>query len=51
MTYSVVARDEVSGAIGIGCESHFFAPGASVTWTEPGVGVVATQAFLDPRYG
>ena len=44
-------RDEISRAIGVGCESHFFAPGASVTWTEPGVGVVATQAFVDPRYG
>ena len=51
MTYSVVARDDVSGAIGIGLELHFFAPGASATWAEPGVGVVATQAFLDPRYG
>jgi uncharacterized Ntn-hydrolase superfamily protein len=51
VTYSIVARDEVSGAMGIGCESHFFAPGASVTWAEPGVGVVATQSFVDPRYG
>ena len=51
MTYTIVARDDRSGAIGIGCESHFFAPGASVTWTEPGVGAIATQAFGDPRYG
>ena len=51
MTYTIVARDDRSGAIGIGCESHFFAPGASVTWTEPGVGAIATQAFVDPRYG
>lgn len=51
MTYSIVARDPVSGALGVACESHFFAPGASVTWAEPGVGAVATQAFVDGRYG
>ena len=51
MTYSIVARDEASGAMGVACQSHFFAPGAVVTWAEPGVGVVATQAFVDGRYG
>lgn len=51
MTYSIVARDERTGRLGVACQSHFFAPGASVTWAEPGVGVVATQAFVDGRYG
>jgi uncharacterized Ntn-hydrolase superfamily protein len=51
VTYSIVARDEQSGAMGVACQSHFFAPGAVVTWAEPGVGVVATQAFVDGRYG
>lgn len=51
MTYSIVARDPESGQLGVACQSHFFAPGASVTWAEPGVGAVATQAFVDGRYG
>jgi uncharacterized Ntn-hydrolase superfamily protein len=51
MTYSIVARDPDTGQLGVACESYFFAPGASVTWAEPGVGAVATQAFVDGRYG
>ncbi|MGD9986222.1 DUF1028 domain-containing protein [Pseudonocardia sp.] len=51
MTYSIVARDEATGHLGVACESHFFAPGAGVTWAEPGVGAIATQAFIDGRYG
>lgn len=51
MTYSIVARDPVTGQLGVACESHFFAPGAGVTWARPGVGAIATQAFIDGRYG
>lgn len=51
MTYSIVARDERTGQLGVACESHFFAPGAGVTWARPGVGAIATQAFIDGRYG
>lgn len=51
MTYSIVARDELTGRLGVACESHFFAPGASVTWARPGIGAIATQAFIDGRYG
>ncbi|GAA4538447.1 DUF1028 domain-containing protein [Pseudonocardia xishanensis] len=51
MTYSIVARDEATGQLGVACESHFFAPGAGVTWARPGVGAIATQAFIDGRYG
>ncbi|MYW90678.1 DUF1028 domain-containing protein [Amycolatopsis rubida] len=51
MTYSIVARDESTGQLGVACQSHFFAPGASVTWAAPGVGAIATQAFVDGRYG
>ncbi|GAB3395011.1 DUF1028 domain-containing protein [Amycolatopsis echigonensis] len=51
MTYSIVARDERTGQLGVACQSHFFAPGASVTWAVPGVGAIATQAFVDGRYG
>jgi uncharacterized Ntn-hydrolase superfamily protein len=51
MTYSIVARDPATGQLGVACESHFFAPGASVTWARPGIGAIATQAFIDGRYG
>lgn len=51
MTYSIVARDTATGQLGVACESHFFAPGAGVTWARPGVGAIATQAFIDGRYG
>jgi len=45
-TFSVVARDPVSGALGIGVASHSFAVGSRVPWAEPGTGVLATQAFV-----
>ncbi|HEX3826350.1 MAG TPA: DUF1028 domain-containing protein [Sporichthyaceae bacterium] len=51
MTYSIVARDEATGQLGVACESHFFAPGGPVLWARPGVGAIATQAFIDGRYG
>ncbi|HEY9315157.1 DUF1028 domain-containing protein [Williamsia sp.] len=51
MTYSIVARDPVTGSFGTACQSHFFAPGASVTWARAGYGAVATQAFVRGGYG
>lgn len=51
MTYSIVARDEQTGQLGVACESHFFAPGAGVTWAQPGIGAIATQAFINGAYG
>jgi uncharacterized Ntn-hydrolase superfamily protein len=45
-TFSVVARDPVSGTLGIGVASHSFAVASHVPWAEPGTGVVATQAFV-----
>src|SRR5262245_53784509 len=51
MTYSIVARDEHSGALGVAVQSATFAVGPTVAWARPGVGAVATQAFADPAYG
>ncbi|BBY64980.1 DUF1028 domain-containing protein [Mycolicibacterium helvum] len=51
MTYSIVARDETTGELGIGSQSHFFGVGRLVGWGEAGVGVVATQAFVNVDYG
>lgn len=51
VTYSIVARDPTTGALGIAAQSHWLAVGATVTWAQAGVGVVATQSYTDPAYG
>lgn len=51
MTYSIVARDPVTGALGVAVASHYFATGRVVTWAEAGVGAVATQSLPDVGYG
>src|SRR5262249_49417239 len=50
-TFSIVARDPMSGDLGVAVQSHYFSVGSIVTWAEPGVGAVATQALVDPSYG
>src|SRR5438309_9991015 len=50
-TFSIVARDPVTGQIGVAVQSHWFAVGQIVPWAESGVGAVATQSFVDPSYG
>lgn len=50
-TYSIVARDTITGELGVAVQSHWFSVGSLVTWAEAGVGAVATQSFVDPAYG
>lgn len=50
-TYSIVARDSVTGEMGVAVQSHWFAVGTSVVYGEAGVGVVATQSLVNPMYG
>ena len=50
-TFSIVARDEKTGEMAVGVQSHWFGVGISVPWVEAGVGVVATQSFVDKSYG
>ncbi len=50
-TYSIVARDPVTGEMGVAVQSHWFSVGPIVPWAEAGVGAVATQSFVDPAYG
>ncbi|MCF8239901.1 MAG: DUF1028 domain-containing protein [Melioribacteraceae bacterium] len=50
-TYSIVARDEISGEMGVAVQSHWFSVGSIVAWGEAGVGVVATQSFVNPSFG
>jgi uncharacterized Ntn-hydrolase superfamily protein len=51
MTYSIVARDPDTGALGVAVQTCMFAVGAIVPWARAGVGAVATQAFGEPAYG
>jgi uncharacterized Ntn-hydrolase superfamily protein len=50
-TYSIVARDAESGELGVAVQSHWFSVGSIVTWAEPGVGAIATQATAQVSYG
>ncbi|HHN81014.1 MAG TPA: DUF1028 domain-containing protein [Methanomicrobia archaeon] len=51
MTYSIVAMDREEGVMGVAVQSHYFSVGTVVPWVEPGTGVVATQALVEPSYG
>ena len=51
MTYSIVARDDRTGEIGVAVQSHYFGVGSLVSWAEAGVGAVATQSVAEPAYG
>lgn len=50
-TYSIVAIDEETGDMGVAVQSHWFSVGTIVNWGEAGVGVVATQSFVNPAFG
>jgi uncharacterized Ntn-hydrolase superfamily protein len=50
-TYSIVARDTATGEMAVGVQSHWFSVGSIVSWGRSGVGVVATQSFVNPAYG
>jgi uncharacterized Ntn-hydrolase superfamily protein len=50
-TYSIVAKDESTGKMGVGVQSHWFSVGSVVSWGESGVGVIATQAFCNISFG
>ncbi len=50
-TYSIVARDPISGEMGVAVQSHWFSVGSVVPWARAGVGAVATQSMVDASYG
>jgi len=50
-TYSIVARDTITGEMGVAVQSHWFSVGSLVIWGKAGVGVVATQSFVNPSFG
>jgi uncharacterized Ntn-hydrolase superfamily protein len=50
-TFSIVARDEKTGEMGVGVQSHWFSVGTTVSWAEAGTGAVATQSFVNKSFG
>lgn len=50
-TFSIVASDKSTGEMAVGVQSHWFSVGTIVAWGKSGVGVVATQSFVNPAYG
>ncbi|WP_299345979.1 DUF1028 domain-containing protein [uncultured Maritalea sp.] len=50
MTYSIVARDQETGAVGIIVASRFFAAGAMVPYVGPDY-AIASQSWVNPIWG
>jgi uncharacterized Ntn-hydrolase superfamily protein len=51
VTFSIVARDPATNALGIAVESRALAVGSVVPWALANVGAIATQSDANPRYG
>ncbi len=51
MTWSLIARDPSTGAIGIAVATRFFAVGSLCPHAKSGVGALCTQALVNPTYG
>ena len=50
-TFSIVARDPLSGDLGVAVQSHWFSVGSIVSWAEAGVGAIATQSLVNVSFG
>ncbi len=50
-TFSIVARDSVTGDLGVAVASKFLAVGAVVPWVMGGLGAVATQSYANTSFG
>ena len=50
MTWSILARDPATGALGAAVATRFFAVGALAIHVEGGVVALATQALINPMY-
>lgn len=51
MTWTIIAKDAATGQLGIATTTHAFGVGPIADWPKAGVGVVATQSFVDISYG
>ena len=50
-TFSIIAFDPETSALGVAVQSKFLAVGSVVPWARAGVGAVATQALANFNYG
>jgi uncharacterized Ntn-hydrolase superfamily protein len=50
-TFSIVARDSITGELGVAVASRFFAVGSVVPWAKADVGAVATQSYANTSFG
>ncbi|MFM7111264.1 MAG: DUF1028 domain-containing protein [Planctomycetota bacterium] len=50
-TFSIVALDSESGAIGIGVASKYLAVGSAVPWAKANIGGTATQSYVNTNLG
>jgi len=50
MTWSILAHDPATGALGAAVATRFFAVGALAVHVEGGVAAMATQALINPMY-
>ncbi len=50
-TFSIIAKDTITGEIAVAVQSHWFSVGTTVSWAEGGVGAVATQSFANRDFG
>jgi uncharacterized Ntn-hydrolase superfamily protein len=50
-TYSIVARDPITGQLGVAVQTHQMCVGAAVPWAQPGVGAIATQSSTNRSFG
>jgi uncharacterized Ntn-hydrolase superfamily protein len=50
-TYSIVARDPVTGQFGVAVQTHQMCVGSVVPWLLPGKGAFATQSLANIRFG
>ena len=50
-TFSILGYDPETGEVGVAVQSRVFSVGNGVIWGEAGIGVVATQAWVDVSYG
>jgi uncharacterized Ntn-hydrolase superfamily protein len=51
MTYSILGFDPTNGDLGVAVQSKFPGVGSLVPYGQADVGIVATQAFANPRHG
>jgi uncharacterized Ntn-hydrolase superfamily protein len=50
-TFSILAYDSITGELGAAVQSRVFSVGKGILWGEAGVGLIATQAYVNVAYG